>query len=62
MQLTHELKEMFMREFIKNLFREDKQCECCNKKVLEVLGGQGEILIGIKCPRCKKVVEIVCKR
>lgn len=51
-----------MREFIKNFFREDKQCKSCQKKVFEVLGGHGEIVIGVKCPRCKKVHEIVCKR
>lgn len=34
------------------------KCPCCAGRVFDVVDGLGCMLIEVKCPKCRKVVEI----
>ena len=40
------------------LMREKMKCPCCNKRALDILIALGNVVIEMKCPHCRNIVEI----
>lgn len=39
------------------------KCSCCNKRMFDLVKfTAGEMIIEIKCPNCKKIVKVNCKK
>lgn len=38
--------------------REKMKCPCCTKRALDIIKAPDDVIIEMKCPHCRNIVEI----